>query len=305
MTSRDPVCTVVCMASSAHGVSAWPPPTVWRAAFRKQYSHSSFSKWHQLYVDVSCVLLELKSAFLVDYVTPSAEKLQLFLKDVKQADMTDKSHAETVDRSSRSCVEVATDFSKCLGGCCIVSLGEDILLVNMKLLVSEHGQSVDTDIRHAQRKALDTRPIYVDVTKGLPTPRLLQDKERMDIESRFCQWLTKMYSSFLSRDSSDITIIPCEDHEVVEFETDCSRMNTVIEQNGCTLFGQLLGYPVVYWFDRERGYSLDAVELVCYTVTVRNRPVEVISYSGHKACSAFLNIEQVWETIIHSWYGLL
>ena len=91
---------------------------------------------------------------------------------------------------------------------------------------------------------------------------------------------------------------------MVEFETDISRMNIVIEENGCTLFGQLLGYPVVYWFDRERGYSLDAVELICYTVTVRNRIVEAPSDSGHKICSALLNIEQVWTTIMHSWYGI-
>lgn len=74
-------------------------------------------------------------------------------------------------------------------------------------------------------------------------------------------------------------------------------MNTVVEENGCTLFGQLLHYPVVYWFDMERGYSLDAVELICYTVTVRNRPLEVPSDSGHKTCSGFLNIEQVWQLL--------
>ena len=259
----------------------WPPTAIWKAAFRKQYSHSSSSKWYQFHVDVSCVLLGLKSALLVDYVNPSVEKLKLFLKDVNQLDNRDG--RESVEKSSHG---TASEFSKCLKRCCVLSLGEDTLLLNMEVLACEwdlhgdrgHRQSGDI-IERAQSTShqplSDTRPIYVDITKGLAAPKLLQDQFTMDIRSGFLQWLKKVYSA---RDtSSDVVVIfcPCSaltseiatNHDQVDFtshKADSVPVNeydsrphkvestrAAIDQNGCTLFGRLLGYPLVYWFDRK------------------------------------------------------
>ena len=301
----------------------WPPTAIWRAAFRKQYSHSSSSKWYQFHVDVSCVLLGLKSAFLVDYVNPSVEKLKLFLKDVNQLDNRD-GH-ESADKKSCG---TASEFSKCLSRCCILSLGEDTLLLNMDALACEWDLHCDQDhrksgdiIEHAQstshRPLCDTRPIYVDITKGLAAPKLLQDKERMDVRSEFLQWLKKVYSAFLARDtSSDVVVVSCPFSMTSEIVTNClshdqlidftsqkadsvpvnvydSRTHqvestrTAIDQNGCTLFGQLLGYPVVYWFNCKTGYTLDAVELVCYTVLINSMSDSSLKTFSH------LNVDQV------------
>ena len=299
----------------------WPPTAIWRVAFRKQYSHSSSSKWYQFHVDVSCVLLGLKSAFLVDYVNPSVEKLKLFLKDMNQLDNRDG--RESADKKSCG---TASEFSKCLSRCCILSLGEDTLLLNMDALDCEwdlHGDrghiQSDDITEHApstsHQPLSDTRPIYMDITKGLAAPKLLQDKERMDVRSGFLQWLKKVYSA---RDtSSDVVVISCPcsastseiatsclSHDQVDFtsqKTDSvsavyeyysgthkvESTRAAIDQNGCTVFGQLLGYPVVYWFDRKTGYTLDAVELICYTVSIYS-----VSDSSLKTFS-HLNIEQV------------
>ena len=41
--------------------------------------------------------------------------------------------------------------------------------------------------------------------------------------------------------------------------------------NLCSLYGWLVGYPVVYWFDERGDYNLDNVELSLWTVNARNR----------------------------------
>lgn len=40
--------------------------------------------------------------------------------------------------------------------------------------------------------------------------------------------------------------------------------------NLCSLYGWLVGYPSVYWFEESSGHSLDCVELTLWTVLARN-----------------------------------
>ena len=289
----------------------WPPAAVWRAVFKQYYSSSSFSKWHQLYVDSSCVLLGLKTALLVDYITPDAKKLQLYFKDV----------AKTVhDRNSKE--SAATDhesqFCRCMSDCCILTIGEDTLLINMRRLTRDWGIDHDHDgsklrgcsLKPAQsvdsHAPLRDGPVYLDITKGLQGPKIVKDETSatLDLNGVFTQWLGSVKLSFqqLNTDKTELCIIPCHTKipnssiqslnsvqlPVDEDETSNSGSGMRIcgndvELNVCTLFGQLLGYPVIYSFDSERGYSLDMVELVCFTVCIRK------SDSG----TSPLDIEQV------------
>lgn len=55
-----------------------------------------------------------------------------------------------------------------------------------------------------------------------------------------------------------------------------SQLTLTDEVNLCTIFGWLLGYPVVYWFDDGHSDSHDCVSmqhLVCYSVTASNAMV--------------------------------
>ena len=211
---------------------------------------------------------------------------------------------------------VGSHFSTCMSNCCILTIGEDTLLVNMECLSlnwslkgreegdgsTEHAQLVSTCSTLSQGGG--DRLVYVDVTKGLQEPKLLNDKDTSTTNHLFKQWLTKVYSSFLEADKTEIIIILCRTNvdlctsqqEVAsqkqsyvftpttcggDHQTSETFTNSVVELNLCTLFGQLLGYPVVYWFDVERGYSLDMVELVCYSVTVTSCDPGLLSDSSN------------------------
>ena len=68
-------------------------------------------------------------------------------------------------------------------------------------------------------------------------------------------------------------------------------VHTVVELNVCTLFGLLLGYPIVYCFDTKRGYSLDMVDLVCYTLTISSIASDSVQSDSAIRCSVlFVNI---------------
>ena len=300
--------------------SLWPPAAVWRTVFKKHYNKSPPSKWNQLYIETSCVLLGLKTALLVDCVTPSAEKLRLYLTEVAQNSPDISKNSGSGLREDKSSAGDGFDpanvegdmytIHKCMSRCCILTVSEDTLLVNMERLVHDWGihdeyqgevggvtetaQSVDTTCEVKLRDS--DRLVYVDVTKGLHHPKLLEDKEKSNVHTMFIQWLKKACSLYLARDRTDIIIIiPCHSnielltthcHQQPVEETSTHQSDiidpsahedpnscayespAVVELNLCTLFGQLLGYPVVYCFDSLRGYSLDMVELVCHSVSV-------------------------------------
>ena len=65
--------------------------------------------------------------------------------------------------------------------------------------------------------------------------------------------------------------------------------HTVLELNVCMLFGLLLGYPIVYCFDTKRSYSLDMVDLFCYTLTIRSSD----STQSDSSITSCLQFEQV------------
>ena len=289
------------MASSI----SWPPATVWRSTFRQHYSSSSFSKWHQLYVDTSCVLLGLKAALLVDYVSPDAKKLQLYLKDIAKSmhDTSASNNGSTVKCDSPA----ECQFCKCLSDCCIVTIEEDTLLVNMRCLTQDWGDDHDhgdsklmgRTLEPTQSRSMGSHaslggtPVYTDITKGLQQPKRTEEENKAILNGIFIQWLGTVQSSFRQRTDNkiELCIVPCHtkvsnsncsahldqtlssvQQQTVEGDNCTSNFNPTggddIELNVCTLFGQLLGYPVVYWFDTERGYSLDMVDLVCFTVYV-------------------------------------
>jgi hypothetical protein len=283
------------MASSL-SYCTWPPAAVWRAVFRQHYSSSAFSKWHQLYIDTSCVLLGLKTALLVDYVTPDAKKLQFYLKDVAKTIHDNDRSLSSQAGSAVECKDSAADheyqFCRCMRDCCILVIGEDTLLVNMRRLTRDWG--IDHDHHDASKskghslkpaQSMGSHgPVYLDVTKDLQGPKILEDKTSptLDLNRVFIQWLVTVKTSFQQNtDKTELCIVCCHTkipNSSTQILTsvdddDTSNFDPIgggydIELNVCTLFGQLLGYPVVYWFDTEKGYSLDMVELVCFTVCI-------------------------------------
>ena len=125
----------------------------------------------------------------------------------------------------------------------ILKLGEDVLLMNLELLL-------EWDSSH---------PEFVNITKGIQLSRLASEEECSIVNRQLAVW----YKDILQK----LT----EPSEVLAIVSSSDVSDNV---NRCTLFGCLLNYPVVYWFDPEIGYSLNMVDLVCYTVTVHPTPAK-------------------------------
>ena len=93
----------------------------------------------------------------------------------------------------------------------------------------------------------------VDVTTT--DPLIMADVMTTSTCKELCKWLEK-------------ATLPIQGHH----EERCMVMEapTGLILNPCTVYGWLLGYPVVYWFDVEQGYQLDMVELVRNVITATN-----------------------------------
>ena len=253
------------------------------------------NKCHQLLTDIKSVLLGIKPAFLVDYIKPDAEKLQLFIQDAQSQNVLPQ---EMVSHSNPLC---------------ILTINEDVLLVNMSML-KDHLQckSITTQTPSScclpeSKGLMVNHCVYVNVTKGLKQPELVSESDNCDlfakIETHFSDWFGKLQSDIVTSHTphSEQQLVPSKNDACTttlytsrvqkephfSFEKvpviSCDSSETTnsdgSELNVCTLFGRLLGYPVVYWFDPAVGYSLDMVELICYCVSISGEGVNYHSSS--------------------------
>ena len=211
----------------------------WKKTSQKYFGGFLGAKRDRFHFDILCVLLGIKSAHLVDYFPPAAaaqpHKLQLFLQEILHL--------------SRSC-----DCTWTHQNLCILLLDEDILFVNFTSLV-------------AYRNALPS-PVFVNVTCGKGTPVIIEkQEEQMNCIGRLISSAFDVMERHFSAHSASDDSIPIIRHC-------CHRDRSAdgsgeVADNLCSLFGQLLGYPVVYWFNTSKGYHLDMERLVRHSVMAR------------------------------------
>jgi hypothetical protein len=214
----------------------------WKSGLKKYFGASSCSKWHQLAADVQCVALGLKPAYLLDTLTPDPALFCSLLTHVS-------SELHRDEMLSSGLVAKCT-WSELR----VVSVGSDVLVVNW------------TAIQELFRKHLC---VYVNIGKtggpcqstGDLTDAHISVERSPEVEKKCRQWCSELIATEHPRTDAE-----CFD------TSECSRVKMVSVtltpgMNLCTLFGRLLGYPVVYWFPPTAGYSLDLVELVNCHVT--------------------------------------
>ena len=202
----------------------------WKSSCRSAFGVSlSITKREQLLCDIAAVLLGIKPALLLDCGHTTTTKLQVLVSKT-----INEKHAADVRN------------------CCIVRVHDDVLLVNtvaMKIL-----WNTTTRLGHVCQ-------CYVNIGQELSTSCVVDTNTRLlelieGVCSKVCDKLSQTVRNFsTSEEKSGIDLLPVEDVESVT-----SNFNL------CTLFGRLLGYPVVYWFDPNGGYTLDMVPLIRYTV---------------------------------------
>ena len=223
------------------------------AIFKKHFSSSYRSRGRRFCSDVRCTLLGIKPAILIDDLPPDAGKIQLFVQEFIHL------------------VGFAGDANVFL-----LSIGEDVLIVN------------NSSLSHLVTTS--SPPILLDVTKGNDQPMIMDDSKRESIISYCLKMLPKRSPGYISPTEVAVPIytIPCSIPQMSPTVVPspflppvhvCSEAVSIL--NLCTMFGYLLHYPVVYWFDSERGHCLDMEDLVQYKVKVsynKGEKAEQVNY---------------------------
>lgn len=227
----------------------------WKASIQSHFGRVSVRHWRQLHGDVACVLLGLKPALLVDCVPAIARALQRLLADVFVVT------PPTVTSSP------ATP-GQC--GLCIVEVGQDVLLVNRDALQQWRG---GTDPSTSNDNGLETQ--FVDVTRGKGPPSIVAKEQRQVLETELKAWQSSLETKLAAWLVEEQSRSGCDREGPTRDQSGCHvllvtdlNVNGACPINPCTLFGWLLGYPIVYWFEGDGGHCLDWEELVCYTAEV-------------------------------------
>ncbi len=223
----------------------------WNSIFCKYFTtFLSRSKYSQFYSDVTCTLVGVKPVLLIDHMIPHPTKLQSFLRDVLTCTRT-----KWCGRDQRYC---------------ILSIEGDVLLINLTSL---------------SRSWKDVTRVYIDITKGLEGPEVLNDVALVSsIEESFIDCLKLILqhnsiSELASSNTTTTTTTAATPTTVTTTVTSSSSTTTtfpIVEYtnvgpsslNLCSLFGYLLCYPVVYWFDIDKGYCLEVEPLVHHVLKV-------------------------------------
>ena len=103
-------------------------------------------------------------------------------------------------------------------------------------------------------------PFFVDITKGLLDPLILNKEITIPLKKSIKDFINTHVNKQYYPKSTTIGTIDEDNTQLKSFP--------VTAINFCTVYGYLLGYPVVYWFDEEKGYDMDFKELVRCVVTV-------------------------------------
>ena len=245
--------------------------STWKQGLKQYYGASATSKWHQLAMDIECVAMGLKPAYLLDILSPKPSLFHSLLNYVL---------CKTLEKSDPHSLVV---IQRSLGELRVVDLGNDVLLIN-KTAVEEllRGSCVCIDISRTKKPRHEQPPdAHINIHHS------------SDVEEQLRRWYSALLASELQITKSAF----CSKSEDRATSVMLLSVPPQPELNLCTLFGRLLGYPVVYWFPPSTDYSLDLVELSIHQVTLPKNtlskcsPEKVYSYISYNViCHATCNL---------------
>ena len=207
------------------------------SVLRKEYGLTTAKKWKRIVFDISSVLLGWKKAWLIDYFNPSPTKLQILSQNILAK-------------------------LKCRSKCyiCIVSINGDSLIVNIENLIL----ACERLLKSHEPEAVETSCMFVVL--GGSTPHLATDSEMELIKGELKEAIFLMNSSLKTIfDEVQGNVLPSTSAALVH-QSEVPIVTLSLSVNMCTLFGWLLGYPVVYWFPQEVTDPCASLKMVPLTV---------------------------------------
>ncbi len=197
----------------------------------------------QLLTDISAVVLGLKPALLVDCGLTTVSKFRFLVIDILK----------------RLNVRENVKY------CCIAGVYDDVFFINLRAMDSLWSAKCV--------------PRYINVDKRLLSPCVLTVNTSQH----------DLIESMVSKVYDKLKTVVSEAHHThketcLDTEIPVVELHSLLRDfNLCTLFGRLLGYPIVYWFDATNGYTLDMIPLIRYMVTVKSNK-ETIRDAATQQC---------------------
>ena len=236
----------------------------YRTVIQRHHGNKTAAKWMQYITDLFSVTCGVKRAWLIDYFAPNAEKLQNCSSEVFQV----------FDLASTN---VGDDTP--VGDVCIVSLNEDLMFWNVKEVIIACQSLLQLDSKHqpSVQDVVETTVPKFTVLSQNGEFHLASHKEFEEIIQELLTVVNLVLRELLPLAGGDKCYSHYEKSGNKQFPSKVLiplvKLNIPAHINMCTVFGWLIGYPVVYWFSTsildtfDSSLGLSMVPLLCYKVT--------------------------------------
>lgn len=222
----------------------------WNAIFKKSLGKLSADCYRSFLLDIAIILLGLKPSLLFDYAVVDSKNAHSLMRDFAANGL--------VHRPLN-----------------VLKVGEDIFFADLNLLINYLRKSVGSE-----------EFALIDVSGNLQEPRVLEKGIAMQVREQF----NKIVEIF-QRKLNDLTPNSVQKDKMLQ-NTQVVDLGSYSEVNCCvpSVFGLLLGYPVIYWCDEaSENNCLSLVPLNRYTVTFKASPSILqprMSQSWHRLVAA-------------------
>lgn len=207
-------------------------PREWNAIFQKSLGKLSSKCYRSFLLDLAAIFLGLKLSLLFDYALIDSTNASILIEAL----------------ATEGLIPHPLD---------VLKVGDDIFFADLKDLLSHLKKSVEFE-----------ELTLIDVSGKLQEPRVLPTETLKCVKKQFSR-IVEILEQKLKHVSSKITQMDemVRHSEFVDLNSACDN-----DQNWCVpcVFGFLLGYPVIYWYDQSSEYNcLNMVPLNHYTVTLK------------------------------------
>ena len=207
----------------------------WNSIFHKSLGKLSSKYYRSFLLDIVAIFLGLKPSLLFDYAVVEWKNAIRLIAGLARK------------------TSGFTDFSPLLY---VLKVAEDIFYADLRLLVKRLRESVDME-----------EFTLIDISGKLQEPHVLKKELADSVERQFQRIVEDLEEKYKELTQRGELVV--EDSRVI-------NLSNYGDNNWCvpSIFGFLLGYPVIYWCDRagDLDNCLSMVPLNRYTLTFKAAP---------------------------------
>lgn len=246
----------------------------------------------EIFYDISCVILGVKPGFLFDYTSLSTPSTLLPLCEAVVTVL----HSRICHCSCRCQNDTHTvctllkNFRDCFG---IYFVAGDVFIINVEVVVKFFKRL------SVLEPCFGDTVLVADASFSLPMPKFATDSVYMDMKEMLESVTKKLLMKGFTTEA-DCTVETCKEWCIP------------------SLFGLLIGYPVIYWLDTSDGNNcLSCVPLNVYKVTCMATDLKEFELKGDSCSDLAIkkhiiysfsvpsNLENRCRSLVSNWFSNL